>query len=194
MPFGCGAKEGVIVSEVFERWNRIADAFTARLEGVPPGAWSNPSPCPDWTAHDVAKHVIDVTRGLLTRLTGGDPTSPDTDEDLLTAWKIESDAVRAALADPERAKTEVKGMGGTQPFEDLAGGVMCADTLIHTWDLARATGQDDRLDPEVMKAALEFLTPNDEMLRGSGSFADKIEPPDGADEQTRFLAFVGRKA
>jgi uncharacterized protein (TIGR03086 family) len=182
------------MSEVAERWTRIADGFTARLDGVPPGAWSNPSPCPDWTAHDVAKHVIDVTRGLLTRLTGGDPTSPDTDEDLSAAWKVESDAVKNALADPERAKTEVKGMGGTQPFEELAGGVMCADTLIHTWDLARATGQDDRLDPQGMKAAQRFLEPNDEMLRTPGGFGQKLDAPSDADEQTTFLAFVGRKA
>jgi uncharacterized protein (TIGR03086 family) len=182
------------VSEIAERWTRIADGFTARLEGVPPGAWSKQSPCPDWTAYDVAKHVIDVTRGLLTRLTGGDPTSPDTDEDLVTAWKVESNAVKAALADPDRARTEVKGMGGTQPFEALAGGVMCADTLIHTWDLARATGQDDRLDPEGIKAAQQFLEPNDAMLRRPGGFGDKLDASADADEQTRFLAFVGRQA
>jgi uncharacterized protein (TIGR03086 family) len=181
------------VSEVAERWTRIADGFTARLDGVPPGAWSNPSPCPDWTAHDVAKHVIDVTRGLFTRLTGGDPTPPDTDEDLAAAWKVESDAVKAALADPERAKTEVKGMGGTQPFEELAAGVMCADALIHTWDLARATGQDDRLDPEGVRAAMAFLEPNDEMLRSPGGMGPKLDPPPDADEQTRLLAFVGRQ-
>ena len=182
------------MSEVADRWGRIADAFTARVEGVPPGAWGQQSPCEDWTARDVVKHVTDVTRGLLTRLTGGDPTSPDSDEDLLAAWKVESEAVKAALADPDRARSEVKGMGGTQPFEELAGGVMCADTLIHTWDLARATGQDDRLDPDGIKAALAFLEPNDEMLRGPGSFGPKLDAPSDADEQTRFLAFVGREA
>jgi uncharacterized protein (TIGR03086 family) len=183
------------VSEaVAERYARIADGFTARLNGVPPGAWSNPSPCPDWTAHDVAKHVVDTTRRLLTRLTGGDPTAPDSDEDLTAAWQVESDAVRAALADPERATTEVKSMAGTQPFEALVGGVMCADTLIHTWDLARATGQDDRLDAAGVTAALAFLTPNDAMLRVPNGFGPKLDPPPGADEQTRLLAFVGRQA
>jgi uncharacterized protein (TIGR03086 family) len=183
-----------VTSEVAERYGRIADGFTARLQGVPPGAWSNASPCPDWTAHDVAKHVVDTTRRLLTRLTGGDPTAPDSDEDLLAAWQVESEAVRAALADPERAKAEVRSMAGTQPFETLVGGVMCADTLIHTWDLARATGQDDRLDPDGITAALAFLEPNDAMLRVPGGFGPAIDPPPGADDQTRLLAFVGRQA
>jgi uncharacterized protein (TIGR03086 family) len=181
------------MSEIADRYGRIAEAFTARVDAVPSGAWGKQSPCPDWTAHDVATHVVDTTRKLLTRLTGGDPTPPDSGDDVASAWKVESAAVQAALADPEKAKTEVKGMGGTQPFEDLVGGVMCADTLIHTWDLARATGQHDRLDPAGMKAAHAFLEPNDEMLRVPGGFGPKINPVDGADAQTSFLNFVGRQ-
>ena len=181
------------MSEIAERYARIADGFSARLAAVPPGAWSNPSPCPDWTAHDVAKHVVDTTRRVLTRLTGGDPTPPDSDEDLAAAWQVESNAVKAALADPERAKTEVTGMGGMQPFEEMIGGVMCADTLIHTWDLARATGQDDRLDAEGITAARAYLEPMDEMMRVPGGMGPKIDPPADADEQTRLLTFVGRQ-
>ena len=181
------------MSDVADRYGRIADGFAARLQGVPPGAWTSPSPCSDWTAHDVVAHLIDVTRGMVTRLTGGDPTPPDSDEDLVAAWRVESEAVRAGLADPDRASTPVKGLGGEQPWQDLIGTVLCADTLLHTWDLARATGQDERLDPAAVDAATEFLTPNDTMLRGPGAFADKIEPPPGADAQTRLLCFVGRQ-
>jgi uncharacterized protein (TIGR03086 family) len=181
------------VSEVAERYARIADAFGARLASVPPGTWTSASPCEGWTAHDVAKHVVDTHRRILTRLAGGDPTPPDTDEDLAAAWAVESEAVRTALADPDRAATEVKGLGGTQPFEELVGGVLCADTLLHTWDLARATGQDERLDAPSVEAAHAFLLPNDEMLRVPGGFGPRVEPPADADAQTRLLCFVGRR-
>jgi uncharacterized protein (TIGR03086 family) len=181
------------VTEIADRYSRIADGFTTRLESVPPGAWTNASPCSDWTAHDVAKHVVDTTRRLLTRLSGGDPTPPDTDEDLVAAWKVESEAVKAALTDPDRAATKVQGLGGEQPWEDLIGSVMCADTLIHTWDLARATGQDERLDPAGVEAAHAFLTPNDEMLRVPGGMGPRIDPPADADAQTQLLCFVGRQ-
>lgn len=180
------------MSEVADRYARVADGFTARVAGVPPGAWSNPSPCTDWTAHDVVKHLVEVTRGMLTRLTGGDPTPPDSGEDLAAAWRVESDAVRAGLAS-ERASTPVKGLGGEQPWEDLIGTVLCSDTLLHTWDLARATGQDERLDPAGVEAAYAFLQPNDDMLRGPGAFDPKLEPPAGADPQTRLLCFAGRR-
>jgi uncharacterized protein (TIGR03086 family) len=181
------------VSEVAQRYERIADAFTARVEAVPPGAWSNQSPCPDWNARDVVKHVVDITRLFLTRLSGGDPTPPDTDEDIVASWHVESDAVKAALADPQKAATKVDGAAGQSPFEDVIGGVLCADTLLHTWDLSRATGQYDTLDPAAVDSALEFLTPNDERLRVPGGFGAKIEPPADADAQTKLLCFTGRQ-
>jgi uncharacterized protein (TIGR03086 family) len=181
------------VSEIADRWDRVADAFSARVEAVPPGAWTSPSPCEGWTAHDVVKHVVETTRLFLTRLSGGDPTPPDTDEDLIASWHVESDAVRAVLADPERARTPIKGLGGDQPFEDVIGTVLCADTLIHTWDLARATGQYDTLDPAAVEAAQEFLTPNDDMLRGPGGFGPRLDPPAESDAQTQLLCFTGRQ-
>lgn len=181
------------MTEVADRYARVADAFTARLQGCPPGSWQNPSPCAGWTAYDVARHVVGTHRGFLTRLTGGDPTPPDSDEDLPSAWRVESEAVRAVLEDPERAATPLRGAGGEQPFEQVVATVLCADTLIHTWDLARATGQDDRLDPAAVTAAHEFLLPNDERLRSPAAFGPKVEPPADADAQTRLLCFVGRR-
>ena len=55
--------------------------------------------------------------------------------------------IEAALTDPGRAEKVVSGMFGEQPFESLVSRLLCADTLIHTWDLARATGQPEALDP-----------------------------------------------
>ena len=83
-------------------------------------------------------------------------------------------------------------MFGEQPFESLVGRLLCADTLIHTWDLARATGQDDRLDEEAAERALDFLTPIDDAIRGPGGFAPKLKAPPGADARARLLAFTGR--
>ena len=74
----------------------------------------------------------------------------------------------------------------------LVGRLLCADTLVHTWDLAGATGQDERLDPDGVARAIEFLTPIDEAMRGPRGFAPKITPPAGADEQTKLLNFCGR--
>jgi uncharacterized protein (TIGR03086 family) len=68
-----------------------------------------------------------------------------------------------------------------------------SDLHVHTWDLARATGGDERLSPEVAAIVLERLKPNDEALRKSGSFGPKVEPPPDADAQVELLCFLGRR-
>jgi uncharacterized protein (TIGR03086 family) len=70
---------------------------------------------------------------------------------------------------------------------------ICIDLVVHGWDLARATGQNERIDPAEARRVYEALAPMDEMMRGPQAFGPKLEPPDGADEQARVLAFLGRQ-
>ncbi|HEY2764355.1 MAG TPA: hypothetical protein VGJ13_10140 [Pseudonocardiaceae bacterium] len=63
---------------------------------------------------------------------------------------------------------------------------------MHTWDLARATGQDERIDPDAISRSLEFLAPLDDAIRRAGGFAAKIDSAPDADAQTRLLNFCGR--
>lgn len=180
------------MTEAAERYAIVAAGFTERVQGVVPDRWDDVSPCPEWTARDVATHVVRTHRAVLARLDDREPEEVDAAGDLGTQWKAASDAVGAALADEARAATVVGGMFGEQSFESLVSRLVCTDTLVHTWDLARATGQDDHLDPAAVARAAEFLAPLDEAIRRPGGFAPKIEPAEGADEQTRFLNFCGR--
>jgi hypothetical protein len=66
------------------------------------------------------------------------------------------------------------------------------DVLQHTWDLARATGQDDTPDPDVCAAMLEGLAPIEELMRQSGQYGPRVEVSDHADVQTRLIGFIGR--
>ena len=66
------------------------------------------------------------------------------------------------------------------------------DVFLHRWDLARATGQDERLDPDKCAAMLEGMLPMDEALRQSGHYGPRVHVPDDADVQTKLLAFIGR--
>lgn len=67
------------------------------------------------------------------------------------------------------------------------------DVLIHGWDLAKATGQDSRIDPELVDACLEVVEPQAELFRGAGVFGPAITPPPGAGAQERLLALLGRQ-
>ncbi len=141
------------MSEVSERYAAIGDGFTRRVGGVPPSHWDVPSPCADWTAREIVEHVVNTHARVLASLDGSDPVPVSGEDDLVSAWPRATNAVRGALQDPARAGVIVGGMFGEQPFESVVGRLLCADTLIHTWDLARATGQDESLDPGAVAKA-----------------------------------------
>ena len=68
------------------------------------------------------------------------------------------------------------------------------DVLVHTWDLARAVGAQERLDEDSVRMAYAALQPMDAMIRQPGVFGPKLDAPTGADVQTKFLYFLGRRA
>jgi hypothetical protein len=80
------------------------------------------------------------------------------------------------------------------PAGEIISRFVTMDVLVHTWDLARTIGADEHLDQESVQQAFETLKPMDAMIRMPNVFAAKLEPPPGADVQTEFLYFLGRKA
>lgn len=179
------------MSEISDRYSTIAEGFETRLRGVGGDQWASPTPCDDWDVRSLVAHVVSTHRRVLANL-GGQADDVGPDADLLAAFVAERRAVDAAIRDPETASRVVSGMTGEQPFESLVGRLLAADTLVHTWDLARATHQDEHLDPAAVAACAAFLAPIDEVIRRPGGFAAKIEPAAGTDDQTRLLNFCGR--
>ena len=188
------------MSEVAERFARVADAFTARLSAVPIDAWDNPSPCDGWVARDVVRHLVEWLPGpgfLLGTFGVETGPVPSVDEDPAGAWAVVQGAIQCALEDPEVAqRVEDCGPPGRLSFEAAVDMTCTPDVLIHTWDVARAAGLDERLDPaEVHRqvVAIESLPPEvDEAMRGSGHYGRRVDVAVDADEQTRLLAFMGR--
>jgi uncharacterized protein (TIGR03086 family) len=182
------------VTEIADRYGRIAAGFSRRLAGVGAAQWSAATPCTDWTVRDLVGHVVRTTNAVYGNLDGTTAPDVDAEDDLAGQWQRAHVAVSDALADRARAETVVRGMFGEQPFESLVSRLLCADTLVHTWDLARATAQDEVLDSEGTRRALEFLTTIDDAIRRPGGFGPKLTPAADADDQTRFLNFCGRPA
>lgn len=180
------------MSEVPGRYHRVAEGFTARLAGVRPDQWASPTPCEDWDVRALVVHVVATHGRVLANVTGEPPADPDPSGDLAAQWAAASAGIAAALDDPDLSQRVVGGMVGEQPFESLVGRLLCADTLFHTWDLARATGQDEHLDEDAVAAAATFLEPIDEAIRRPGGFASKLPAPPGADARVRLLCFGGR--
>lgn len=176
-----------------EEFRRIAGGFTDRARAVPATAWENPAPCTGWVARDVVGHMVEWMPAFLGSVGVTLPPGPAVADDPVGAWTHLADAVQALLDDPAVATREITHEHlGTQTLEHAIGSVILGDVVIHTWDLARATGLDETLDPDTVHEMLVGMEPMDEMLRSSGHYGPKVEVPADASEQTRLIAFTGR--
>ncbi|MEJ2870398.1 TIGR03086 family metal-binding protein [Actinomycetospora sp. OC33-EN08] len=178
-----------------QEYREIADRFTQVVEGVPDeDTWNRQSPVPEWTARDVVAHLVEWFPPFLEGGAGVHlPSGPPVKEDPVAAWRTLSNGVQALLEDPATADRQlVNPHIGTVPLPQAVLQFFAGDVFMHTWDLARATGQDERLDPDRCAALLAGLEPMDEILRASGQYGPKVEVGPEADVQTRMLAFIGR--
>jgi uncharacterized protein (TIGR03086 family) len=119
--------------------------------------------------------------------------APTVDEDPAAAWLSLSDAIQAALDDPATAAREFEMRAGRYRVDNAVATFCIGDVLVHTWDLARAAGLDETLDADEVHRMFEGMEPIDEMLRASGHYGARVRVPDDADEQTKLIAFTGRR-
>jgi uncharacterized protein (TIGR03086 family) len=125
-------------------------------------------------------------------LLGGPVTPADPAGDLLAQWSEASGALLGAVRDPDRAETEVQAFAGPTRFSSLVGDLACADTVVHTWDLARATGQPETLDAGAVEHCAGVIAGFGEAMRRPGGFGPPLDCPGDADAQSKFLHFTGR--
>lgn len=173
----------------------IAAAFKVTVDAVDAGAWDNPSPVEGWTARDVVGHLIEWSESFIARQTDlAFPAGPSVAEDPAGAWRVHNDAVQALLDDPLLADRSYEfDHIGPMTLADAMAMIYTPDVFLHRWDLARAAGLDETLDPARCAAMYENMLPMDEVLRQSGQYGPRVEVPDDADAQTKLLAFIGRR-
>jgi uncharacterized protein (TIGR03086 family) len=174
-----------------DRYRRLAGAFADAVAAVPEDAWDAPSPCEEWSARDVVDHVV-KTQGMFLGFVGGElaPGPPDP----AGAWASASAQTQAVLDDPQRAAQEFDGLMGRSSYADAVDRFLCTDLVVHGWDLATATGQGWTAAPEDLSKVRDVVASFGDAARSPGAFGPELEAPADADEQTKVLALVGRKA
>lgn len=174
------------MTEILNRVNQLIDEFDQRVQAVPADAWCNQSPCAEWKAHDVVVHVANN----LSRLASVTPN--DKPESITQAWNRVRDGFKTNMVGADLSQ-QVEGPFGPMALGDILGRLVANDVLVHTWDLARATGGNEKLNADAVAGAYSGLKPLDAMIRQPGVFQAKVDAPAGADLQTEFLSFLGRK-
>jgi uncharacterized protein (TIGR03086 family) len=180
-------------------YTRCDAAFRERVAAVD-GRWDAPTALPGWDVRALVHHLVVEERwappifaGLTLDEVGdifdGDQLVPDP----LTATRDASGAALDAVREDGAMERTVHLSFGETPGEEYAR-QLAADHLVHAWDLARALGVDDTLDPDAVRAVAEWFLNTEDLWRAAGVIGPRVPVPDGADEQTRMLAMFGRTA
>lgn len=180
---------------VADRFARLGAQFADRIAAVGADAWSGPTPCTEWSVRDLVAHVVEMSEIHLNMVGLPVPQGPGVDVDPYKAFVRVRDQIETSLNDPEQARAEFDGRFGLRSFSQAIDSAVCTELVVHGWDLARATGQDERIDQADIDKAWEALRMvGEEVVRSRMVSGPALEPPPGADEQTKLLAYLGRRA
>lgn len=159
-----------------------------------------PTPCTDYTVADLLRHLVGALHRVEHMGRGGaaDEVPAWVDEvpgdDWGAAYRAAARDASAAWSDDSTLDAErVAPWGATTGRVVIDGYIL--ETVTHGWDLARALGRTDGLDPELAEhalAAAHRLVPAG-LRGGEMPFGPVVEAPAGADAYTRLAAWTGRR-
>jgi uncharacterized protein (TIGR03086 family) len=180
---------------IFHEHLAAGAAEAARVtSGVAPGQLGGPTPCPDFDTRALVNHLVAYT-GIGMELRARREPHPEdlptrdftADPQWAAAYATQLDRSVAAWADPAVWEGEVAGM----PADAMAG-MLFLELVLHGWDLARATGQEYRLDDASAAFLVRVVGDQAELYRQYKGFAEPVEVPAGAGDLDRALALSGR--
>jgi uncharacterized protein (TIGR03086 family) len=173
------------------------DATRPIIAAVPERMWDAPTPCVEWTVHQVTNHLVGglcIYTGELT----GHPTEQAHDSDWLGTAPLAA-YLAAATADahawslPEALAGVITIGLGTLPAP-LAAVIHLTEILVHGVDVAVAINREDLIDQD--QCASLLLTMEEmggvDAYRQPGIFGPATAVSDDAVPHQQLLGFLGR--
>lgn len=158
----------------------------------------SPTPCADWDLRTLLNHTILWTAYSAERRAHGESVAEDlmskdftAEPDYAEKYQAQLDKAVRAWSDPEAWNRELNVMGNATPAKDV-GAMLIMETVLHGWDIAKATGQDYRVSPELADALLITVQQQADMFRQYQGFAAAVPVPDDAPAFDRALSLAGR--
>jgi uncharacterized protein (TIGR03086 family) len=173
-------------------------AFAQKVAKVRLDQWDAPTPCSDWDVRALVNHVVYEQRWSVPLFAGatiaevGDRFEGDLlgDDPALSAAEAAEDA-KAAVSETGALEHIVHlSIGDTRAVEYVW--QLLADHLVHGWDLAVATGNDPKLDPEAVRACRDWFTHRERLYRDAGIIGPRRDLDPNPSIQDELLAAFGR--
>ena len=186
--------------DTFEQLERVIPTLGELVRGTRADQLDNPTPCARFTVRDLLGHFIGNLDIVADGLRGAPmpdalPPRPEIlgDDPAAVYDKVTADLL-AAAREPGALDRVLH-----VPFGDVPAPVLLQfiafDLMMHSWDLATATGQQYSAPDDLVAAADTFarqaIAPE---WRDGDTFAVEIEPPASATPLERLVAFSGRQA
>ncbi|RFU85809.1 TIGR03086 family protein [Streptomyces triticagri] len=187
-------------TQLLDRHAAALDLFADRVHRVGEDQWDLPTPCTEWSVRDLVNHltaeqlwVPSLVRDGATMAEVGDAFDGDVvGADPATAFDTAAEGAREVFREPGALDRTVHLSFGDTPCAHYCA-QMVTDLVVHSWDLSRGIGADERLPDDLVAYAVREVTPYAADLAKSGVFGPAVEPPAGADVQTKLLALLGRR-
>lgn len=178
-------------------FRRASEGFVERARMIAPDQWGAATPCTEWDVRALVNHIAGEYLWVGELMAGrtvaevGSRLDGDLlgDEPLQVLIAAQGDA-GSALEQPGALGATVHLSFGDTPAAEYAR-QMTLDSVIHTWDLARATGGDERLDPELVDVCYAELQKTADDWRAAGVFGPEKTASDET-VQAKLLALSGR--
>lgn len=142
---------------IVDRYTRAGASFEQLLRQVRPDQWDDPTPCTEWNVRLLVNHMAQGNRNYIPLLEGANGAEfmgrrgvDALGDDPLGAFTASVAACAAAYGRPGVLDRILDYPLGRIPAAQALA-VRTTDSVIHTWDLARAIGADETLDPEQLQ-------------------------------------------
>jgi|SRR5581483_682860 len=191
-------RAAVSAANPIEAFRRASAGADERITAIKPDQWRSPTPCAEWDVRALVNHLVYEDLSAPCVLEGSTPAEIGDrfDGDLLGgdpvgAWKSAREGVLEAASGTPMDRTVHLFFGDVLAAAYL--NQLAQGHVIHTWDIARAIGADEHLDPELVAWTYGAMKPQEEMLGRSGVFDAAVTPSPDADMQAKLLNLTGRR-
>jgi uncharacterized protein (TIGR03086 family) len=172
------------------------------VSGIAAGELGLPTPCPGYDVAGLIDHLVEAGHRAAALGRGQAPPPGDGSPHVELSDAPGQLRIAAEQAGQAWGDDSSLSLSHTMPWgEEYTGATLVdmylAELAAHAWDLARATGQTDKLDPSLALPALEgaraMIKPQyRDMVEPGAPFGAEVSPPPGADDWERLAAFMGR--